>query len=166
MLLEKDPLDVWFFVFQVRGESNNRGMSTGCDTDVSAEHIWGDNSGELSGSSYFQLFSLVNNKKHCKYFHRNMLFDIVTLKYYFRHKSRKKIDITGIDTFIRFFSFLVHVYIFGVIFQVVFQACMAGIVFAKFTKPTSRAETLMFSKQVSPLLLYPSLTGLRCLVTF
>ena len=29
-----------------------------------------------------------------------------------------------------------------------FQACMAGIVFAKFTKPTSRAETLMFSKQV------------------
>ena len=26
------------------------------------------------------------------------------------------------------------------------QACMAGIVFAKFTKPTGRAETLMFSK--------------------
>ena len=25
---------------------------------------------------------------------------------------------------------------------------MAGIVFAKFTKPTSRAETMMFSKQV------------------
>ena len=43
--------------------------------------------------------------------------------------------------------------------QVVFQACMAGIVFAKFTKPTSRAETLMFSKQVSLLMLYPSLTG-------
>ena len=52
------------------------------------------------------------------------------------------------------------------IMQVVFQACMAGIVFAKFTKPTSRAETLMFSKQVSLLLLYPSLTGLRCLVNF
>ena len=50
--------------------------------------------------------------------------------------------------------------------QVVFQACMAGIVFAKFTKPTSRAETLMFSKQVSLLLLYPSLSGLRCLVNF
>lgn len=29
---------------------------------------------------------------------------------------------------------------------VVIQACMAGIVFAKFTKPTGRAETLMFSK--------------------
>lgn len=29
---------------------------------------------------------------------------------------------------------------------VIIQACMAGIVFAKFTKPTSRAETLMFSK--------------------
>ena len=26
------------------------------------------------------------------------------------------------------------------------QACMAGIVFAKFTKPTSRAETIMFSR--------------------
>ena len=52
------------------------------------------------------------------------------------------------------------------IMQVVFQACMAGIVFAKFTKPTSRAETLMFSKQVSLLLLYPSLTGLRCPVNF
>ena len=50
--------------------------------------------------------------------------------------------------------------------QVVFQACMAGIVFAKFTKPTSRAETLMFSKQVSLLLLYQSLTGFRCLVNF
>ena len=50
--------------------------------------------------------------------------------------------------------------------QVVFQACMAGIVFAKFTKTTSRAETLMFSKQVSPLLLYPSLTGLGHLVNF
>ena len=66
-------------MFQVRGESNNRGMSIGCDTDVSAEHIWGDNSGELSGSSYFQLFSLVDNKKPCKYFHHNMLFDVVTL---------------------------------------------------------------------------------------
>ena len=52
------------------------------------------------------------------------------------------------------------------IMQVVFQACMAGIVFAKFTKPTSRAETLMFSKQVSLLLLYQSLTGFRCLVNF
>ena len=27
-----------------------------------------------------------------------------------------------------------------------FQACMAGIVFAKFTKPTMRAETILFSK--------------------
>ena len=27
-----------------------------------------------------------------------------------------------------------------------FQACMAGIVFAKFTKPANRAETLLFSK--------------------
>ena len=26
-----------------------------------------------------------------------------------------------------------------------FQACMAGIVFAKFTKPTTRAETILFS---------------------
>ena len=26
------------------------------------------------------------------------------------------------------------------------QACMAGIFFAKFTKPTSRGETLVFSK--------------------
>ena len=26
------------------------------------------------------------------------------------------------------------------------QACMAGIVFAKFTKPTMRAETILFSK--------------------
>ena len=26
-----------------------------------------------------------------------------------------------------------------------FQACMAGIVFAKFTKPTNRAETILFS---------------------
>ena len=26
------------------------------------------------------------------------------------------------------------------------QVCMAGIVFAKFTTPTSRAETIMFSK--------------------
>ena len=25
------------------------------------------------------------------------------------------------------------------------QACMAGIVFAKFTKPTNRAETILFS---------------------
>ena len=68
-ILGKNLLKVWFFVFQVRGESNNRGMSIGCDTDVSAEHIWGDNSGELSGSLYFRLFSLVGNKKkHCKYF--------------------------------------------------------------------------------------------------
>jgi len=29
---------------------------------------------------------------------------------------------------------------------VVIQACMAGIVFAKFTKPTMRAETILFSK--------------------
>ena len=29
---------------------------------------------------------------------------------------------------------------------VIIQACMAGIVFAKFTKPTSRGETIMFSK--------------------
>ena len=29
---------------------------------------------------------------------------------------------------------------------IILQACMAGIVFAKFTKPTGRAETLMFSK--------------------
>jgi len=29
---------------------------------------------------------------------------------------------------------------------VVIQACMAGIVFAKFTKPTNRAETILFSK--------------------
>jgi len=29
---------------------------------------------------------------------------------------------------------------------VVIQACMAGIVFAKFTKPTSRAATILFSK--------------------
>ena len=29
---------------------------------------------------------------------------------------------------------------------VVIQACMAGIVFAKFTKPTKRAETILFSK--------------------
>lgn len=28
----------------------------------------------------------------------------------------------------------------------IFQACMAGIVFAKFTKPTMRAETILFSK--------------------
>ena len=27
-----------------------------------------------------------------------------------------------------------------------FQACMAGIVFAKFTKPANRAETILFSK--------------------
>ncbi len=27
-----------------------------------------------------------------------------------------------------------------------FQACMAGILFAKFTKPSMRAETFMFSK--------------------
>ena len=26
-----------------------------------------------------------------------------------------------------------------------YQACMAGIVFAKFTKPTNRAETILFS---------------------
>jgi len=32
------------------------------------------------------------------------------------------------------------------IIGVVIQACMAGIVFAKFTKPTSRGETIMFSK--------------------
>ena len=43
-------------------------MSIGCDTDVSAEHIWGDNSGELSGSSYFQLFSLVDHKKTLQIF--------------------------------------------------------------------------------------------------
>eukprot|EP00092_Neocalanus_flemingeri_P101433 GFUD01129691.1.p1 GENE.GFUD01129691.1~~GFUD01129691.1.p1 ORF type:complete len:448 (-),score=102.64 GFUD01129691.1:27-1238(-) len=35
---------------------------------------------------------------------------------------------------------------FQSIVGVVIQACMAGIVFAKFTKPTGRAETLMFSK--------------------
>ncbi|XP_023321186.1 ATP-sensitive inward rectifier potassium channel 8 [Eurytemora carolleeae] len=29
---------------------------------------------------------------------------------------------------------------------VVIQACMAGIVFAKFTKPTNRGETILFSK--------------------
>jgi len=29
---------------------------------------------------------------------------------------------------------------------IIIQACMAGIVFAKFTKPTYRAETIMFSK--------------------
>ena len=29
---------------------------------------------------------------------------------------------------------------------VVIQACMAGIVFAKFTKPANRAETILFSK--------------------
>ena len=32
---------------------------------------------------------------------------------------------------------------------VVIQACMAGIVFAKFTKPTNRAETILFSKGLS-----------------
>ncbi|XP_023343757.1 inward rectifier potassium channel irk-1 [Eurytemora carolleeae] len=32
------------------------------------------------------------------------------------------------------------------IFGVIIQACMAGIVFAKFTKPTMRAETILFSK--------------------
>ena len=32
------------------------------------------------------------------------------------------------------------------ILGVVIQACMAGIVFAKFTKPTSRGETIMFSR--------------------
>ena len=31
-------------------------------------------------------------------------------------------------------------------YLIILQACMAGIVFAKFTKPTGRAETLMFSK--------------------
>ena len=56
-------------------------MSIGCDTDVSAEHIWGDNSGELSGSSYFQLFSLVDNKKTLQIFPpQYMLFEMVTLK--------------------------------------------------------------------------------------
>jgi len=35
---------------------------------------------------------------------------------------------------------------FQSIVGVVIQACMAGIVFAKFTKPTGRAETIMFSK--------------------
>ena len=29
--------------------------------------------------------------------------------------------------------------------KILFQACMAGIVFAKFTKPTNRAETILFS---------------------
>merc|ERR1711971_850259 len=32
------------------------------------------------------------------------------------------------------------------ILGVVIQACMAGIVFAKFTKPSHRGETIMFSK--------------------
>ena len=30
--------------------------------------------------------------------------------------------------------------------KIEFQACMAGIVFAKFTKPTHRGETIMFSR--------------------
>jgi len=35
---------------------------------------------------------------------------------------------------------------FQCIVGVIIQACMAGIVFAKFTKPTNRAETILFSK--------------------
>jgi potassium inwardly-rectifying channel subfamily J len=35
---------------------------------------------------------------------------------------------------------------FQSIVGVVIQACMAGIVFAKFTKPTHRGETIMFSR--------------------
>ena len=30
--------------------------------------------------------------------------------------------------------------------KIEFKACMAGIVFAKFTKPTHRGETIMFSR--------------------
>ena len=32
------------------------------------------------------------------------------------------------------------------LYDITVQACMAGIVFAKFTKPTGRAETLLFSE--------------------
>ena len=32
------------------------------------------------------------------------------------------------------------------LYSISVQACMAGIVFAKFTKPTGRAETLLFSE--------------------
>jgi hypothetical protein len=39
-----------------------------------------------------------------------------------------------------------------------FQACMAGILFAKFTKPSMRAETFMFSKVAN-------LIGTKSLVT-
>ena len=38
----------------------------------------------------------------------------------------------------------VHLYSVLIVFLFV-QACMAGIVFAKFTKPTNRAETILFS---------------------
>ena len=34
---------------------------------------------------------------------------------------------------------------FRYLYQQSVQACMAGIVFAKFTKPTNRAETILFS---------------------
>jgi len=43
-------------------------------------------------------------------------------------------------------SFAIIVMSLQSIFGVVIQACMAGIVFAKFTKPTMRAETILFSK--------------------
>ena len=47
---------------KVWGPSNNRGVSLGCDIDVSAEYIWGDNSGDIwgdnSGEPFLNQFSV------------------------------------------------------------------------------------------------------------
>ena len=89
-------------------------MSIGCDTDVSAEHIWGDNSGELSGSSYLQLFSLVDNKKN--------IANISTAIYAVWYGDIKVIfqaQIAGNDRYYRnwyiypVISFMAHLHILG-----------------------------------------------------